>query len=82
MKSGTQIERDSHVAMHRQIAQRLREAIMRGDYGADGRIPPEAELMQHFQVSRITARQAVDALDRWIDWVAGAEMANLAVQAE
>ena len=64
MKSGTQIERDSHVAMHRQIAQRLREAIMRGEYGADGRIPPEAELMQHFEVSRITARQAVDALER------------------
>lgn len=64
MKSGTQIERDSHIAMHRQIAQRLREAVLRGDYGEDGRIPPEAELTQTFAVSRITARQAVDALVR------------------
>ena len=33
-------------------------------------------------VNHPRAGQVVDALDRWIDWVAGAEMANLAAQAE
>jgi D-alanyl-D-alanine carboxypeptidase/D-alanyl-D-alanine-endopeptidase (penicillin-binding protein 4) len=33
-------------------------------------------------VNHPRAGQAVDALDRWIDWVAGAEMASLALQAE
>lgn len=58
------LARDSHVAMYRQIAQRLREAILRGDYGADGKLPTEPELIGRFRVSRITARQAVDALVR------------------
>lgn len=58
------LSRDSRVAMHRQLSQRLRDSILRGDYKADGRLPTEPELMRRFKVSRITARQAVDALVR------------------
>ena len=58
------LARDSHVAMYRQLAQQLREAIARGDYRPGDRIPTEPQLIRRFGVSRITARQAVDALAR------------------
>ncbi len=58
------LRRDSHVAMYRQIAGQLREAIARGDYAAGSRIPTEPELCRRFGVSRITCRQAVEALAR------------------
>lgn len=58
------LARDSHVAMHRQLAQRLRDAITRGEYPAQARIPTEPELANRFRVSRITVRQAVEALAR------------------
>ena len=58
------LARDSHVAMYRQIASRLRHAIARGEYKAGSRIPTEPEIGTHYGVSRITARQAVDALAR------------------
>jgi GntR family transcriptional regulator len=58
------LSRDSHVAMHRQLAQRLREAIARGSYKPGDRIPTEPELIERFRVSRITCRQAVAALVR------------------
>ena len=58
------LSRDSHVAMHRQLAQRLRDAIAGGLYKDGGRIPTEPQLIRRYGVSRITARQAVDALVR------------------
>jgi GntR family transcriptional regulator len=58
------LERDSHVAMYRQLAQQLRDAILRGRYKADDKLPTEPQLIGRFGVSRITARQAVDALVR------------------
>jgi GntR family transcriptional regulator len=58
------LRRDSHVAMHRQLAQQLREAIARGDYRSGERIPGEPELAQRHGVSRITVRQAVMQLAR------------------
>jgi len=58
------LARDSHVAMYRQLAERLRDAIARGDYRPGDRIPTEPQLIRRFGVSRITARQAVDALAR------------------
>src|SRR5947207_10257391 len=60
----TPLARDSHVAMYRQLAQQLRESIERGDYQTGGKIPTEPQLSARFGVSRITARQAVDALAR------------------
>ena len=58
------LARDSHVAMHRQLAQHLRDAIARGEYPAGARIPTEPELAGRFHVSRITVRQAVEAIAR------------------
>ena len=58
------LTRDGPVAMHRQLANQLREAIARGVYKIGDRIPAELQLIQRFGVSRITARQAVDALAR------------------
>jgi GntR family transcriptional regulator len=58
------LSRNSHIAMHRQLAQRLRAAIADGIYKPGERIPTEPELIQRYGVSRITARQAVDHLVR------------------
>lgn len=58
------LQRDSRVAMHRQIAHRLRDAIAKGQYGPGDRIPTEPELSERYGVSRITARQAVEHLVR------------------
>jgi GntR family transcriptional regulator len=58
------LSRSSHVAMHRQLAQRLRESIAGGEYPATARIPTELELTARYGVSRITARQAVAQLVR------------------
>lgn len=56
------LSRDSHVAMYRQLATRLREAIAQGVYKPGEKIPAEQQLMHRFAVSRITVRQAVDVL--------------------
>ncbi|MGH8599118.1 MAG: GntR family transcriptional regulator [Burkholderiales bacterium] len=58
------LSRQSHIAMHRQLAQRLREAIAGGTYKPGERIPTEPQLIERYGVSRITARQAVDHLAR------------------
>lgn len=60
----TPLLRDSGVAMHRQIAQQLKDLIARGEWQAGKRIPTEPELSAQFGVSRITARQAVEHLVR------------------
>lgn len=54
-----QLHRDSPVAMHRQLAQELRDAISAGGYKQGDRIATELELSVRHGVSRITARQAV-----------------------
>lgn len=46
----------------RQIADQLRTAIDRGDLGPGDRLPSEAELMRHYDVARMTVRQAVQEL--------------------
>ena len=58
------LRRDSHVAMHRQLAQQLRQAIAGGGYRPGDRLPTEPELAARHSVSRITARQAVMQLVR------------------
>jgi GntR family transcriptional regulator len=58
------LRRDSHVAMHRQIAEALRAAIAAGAIAPGERIPTEPELIERYRVSRITARQAVEHLAR------------------
>lgn len=58
------LRRDSHVALHRQLSQQLREAIGAGQYRPGDRLPTEPELAAQHGVSRITARQAVMQLVR------------------
>jgi GntR family transcriptional regulator len=58
------LRRDSHVALHRQLAQQLREAIGGGKYKPGDRLPTEPELASRHGVSRITARAAVMQLVR------------------
>jgi GntR family transcriptional regulator len=53
------LHRDSPVAMHRQLAQEIRDAIVAGTFKQGDRIASELELGQRHGVSRITARQAV-----------------------
>lgn len=49
-------------SLSRQIADSLEEKIESGEYAVGAKIPPEAELMQTFGVSRNTIREAVKAL--------------------
>ena len=58
------LRRDSPVAMHRQLAQQLRQAIAGGGYKPGDRLPTEPQLATRHSVSRITARQAVMQLVR------------------
>ena len=58
------MRRDSPVAMHRQLAQQLRQAIAGGGYRPGDRLPTEPQLAARHAVSRITARQAVMQLVR------------------
>ena len=48
------LSRDSHVAMHRQLAQRLREAIASGTYEDGARLPTEPQLICSLGLAPIT----------------------------
>lgn len=56
------IDRNSHVSMYVQIANNLEEAILSGKLKPGQKLPTEAELMNTYDVSRITARMAVQDL--------------------
>jgi len=49
---------------HTQIEDRLAEAIERGDLRSGDRLPPERDLAGRLGVSRMTLRQALQALER------------------
>jgi GntR family transcriptional regulator, arabinose operon transcriptional repressor len=55
-------ERDLRIPIHRRIADRLAEAIERGDYPPGSRLPSEAMLVRDLGVSRGTLRHALLAL--------------------
>ena len=57
-----EVTRRSGVALWRQIADRIRQAIGSGALGADGRLPPEQALSERFGVNRHTVRSAIAAL--------------------
>jgi GntR family transcriptional regulator, phosphonate transport system regulatory protein len=63
---GTGLEREvtrrSGVALWRQIADQIRQAIGSGALGANGRLPPELALSERFGVNRHTVRSAIAAL--------------------
>lgn len=52
------LSRTGEVALNRQIADRLREAIARGE----PRLPTERQLASGFSVARVTVRAALDRL--------------------
>jgi len=57
-----QVQRQAGVALWRQIADRIREAISTGTYDEAGMVPPETILAQQFGVNRHTVRSALAAL--------------------
>jgi GntR family transcriptional regulator len=54
------IDRTSHISMYAQIAAILESAIHSGELQPNQKVPTEAELMETYNVSRMTARQAIE----------------------
>jgi GntR family phosphonate transport system transcriptional regulator len=57
-----QVQRQTGVALWRQIADRIRQAISAGAYDETGMVPPETVLALQFGVNRHTVRSALGAL--------------------
>jgi len=56
------LKRDLATPLYEQLADGLRQQIVNGKLKPGMGIPPESELTARFQVSRVTARQALDVL--------------------
>ncbi len=56
------IDRYSKLPFYQQLYQILREKIQRGVWQPGDQLPPEAELIETYQVSRNTVRQVLDML--------------------
>lgn len=56
------ILRDSKLPFYHQLYEILRQNIVRGEWQPDDMLPSEIELMERYNVSRITVRQALDEL--------------------
>jgi LacI family transcriptional regulator len=59
----TDDEQTPHIPVHRQVADRLAEAIGRGDYPPGSRLPSEARLVRELGISRGTVRHALATLN-------------------
>src|SRR5258708_16252134 len=59
LKRGESIDKSSPVPMYYQIMNQLREMILEGEYAVNSLLPPERELVETYQVSRMTIRQAI-----------------------
>ncbi|MEV5752259.1 GntR family transcriptional regulator [Actinoallomurus sp. NPDC052308] len=46
-------------AVFRQIADQLRDVIRRGIFPKGDKVPSEAQLMEHYGVTRMTVRQSI-----------------------
>ncbi len=57
-----ELQRGSSAPLYLQIKDALTAQIRAGDLQAHGRLPSERELSEVFNVSRMTARQALQAL--------------------
>ena len=49
-------------AVYRQVADRLREGIVSGEYAPGSALPSESKLVAEYEVSRVTARRALAEL--------------------
>jgi GntR family transcriptional regulator len=56
------LQRESSIPLYVQIKDLLQKQIESGDYAVGARLPSERELSQRYDVSRMTARQALQAL--------------------
>ena len=56
------LQHDSTIPLYIQLHDLLQKQIQRGEYPIGARLPSERELSQQFGVSRMTARQALQAL--------------------
>jgi len=61
-RSTRQLDRSSKVPLYHQLYEILRFKIIDGQWPTGTMIPPESELCKTYQVSQITARQALDNL--------------------
>ena len=52
-----------HFPLHRQIRETLRQEVLSGQRTPYSELPPEQELATRFQTSRMTVRQAINALE-------------------
>jgi GntR family phosphonate transport system transcriptional regulator len=62
MAGQKQVQRQTGVALWRQIADRIRASINHGDFDSTGMVPPETVLALQFGVNRHTVRSALAAL--------------------
>ncbi|MEK1931687.1 MAG: GntR family transcriptional regulator, partial [Pararhizobium sp.] len=62
MNAKNAVERQTGVALWRQIADLIRLSISNGDYDQTGMVPPEIVLAGQFGVNRHTVRSALAAL--------------------
>jgi GntR family transcriptional regulator len=58
------LSRQSKLPLYQQLYDILRGELTRGQWKPGDMLPPESELMQRFEVSRITVRQVLDMLVR------------------
>ena len=58
----TAVNRQSKMPLHEQLYEILRSSIQRGEWAVGEMIPTEPELIEQYQVSRITVRQALNRL--------------------
>lgn len=56
------LDRSSKVPLYHQLYEKLRARIIDGRWPTGTMIPPESELCNVYQVSQITARQALENL--------------------
>ncbi|AIE84520.1 GntR family transcriptional regulator [Fimbriimonas ginsengisoli] len=56
--------RANHLFQYQEIAQELKEQILRGEFGVEGRLPSERALGIRFEVQRNTIRQALELLEK------------------
>jgi GntR family transcriptional regulator len=65
---GAFLDRNSSTPLHVQLAERLRQLIITGEYQPGDRLSPEKELVDRFGLSRVTVRHGLALLERegWI----------------
>lgn len=63
VKGNCGINPDSMIPMYKQIINILNEQIENGELNPGDKLPSEAELMERYQVSRITIRSAISELE-------------------